>query len=492
MVQLTRAWPSGISLALISLSVLGCSNESNPTRSAQLERLALQSSEAGAPPDASNGADADVAPSCIPRDATCDAIDDDCDGRTDEDFPARCVFGGVAIRCENGVIVSEICNDSDTCTADSCSAGSCRHIPVTCDDNNPCTADSCSAGSCHSTPAAGVACDDNNPCTTGDACNAQGSCSGEAPVDVDDGDPCTADSCDPENGVMHTPAAGASCDDGNPCTDADVCVEDGACSGAPRADIADSDPCTADSCDTATGAVSHVVVPPGTSCSDGDACNGGETCEMLPPSTLDVDSIATFYRVDNSDDARPARIVRLSDIGLMAGQVVRLRVQGQYTAPPTSRMGVVFSSSSTLLPKQELRRVAGALQSDAPPFVTGNTYFEHQTTDFPEDFQVTTSNLDVTIPAGAQYMFLGNFDSFYADNEGSVQLIIQRTSLACTPGPAPAVDDGNACTADACDPVAGVSHSPVENGTECSAASEPGACVDGACVACSANPEACQ
>jgi hypothetical protein len=65
-------------------------------------------------------------------------------------------------------------------------------------------------------------------------------------------------------------------------------------------------------------------------------------------------------------------------------------------------------------------------------------------------------------------------------------------SLACTPGTPPVLDDGNACTADACDPSEGVTHSPVENGTACTAASEPGACVDGACVGCSANPEACQ
>jgi hypothetical protein len=293
---------------------------------------------------------------------------------------------------------------------------------------------------------------------------------------------------------MHTPAAGASCDDGNLCTDADVCLADGACSGAPRADIADSDPCTADSCDPATGGVSHVAVPIGTSCSDGDVCNGGETCEAYAASTFSVDSISSFYRIAFSDYATPPRIVSLADIGLMPGQLIRFHMEGYYTVPRArSRVSVVFSSSSTLLGTLELNRVVDALQSDAPPFVSGPTYYGgQQPTDIPEDFVVTTENLDVTIPAGAQYMFLGNSDGAYGDNAGHVQLIVQRTALACTPGTPLAVDDGNACTADACDPTAGVTHSPVENGIECTAESAPGACVDGACVACSANPEACQ
>jgi hypothetical protein len=48
----------------------------------------------------------------------------------------------------------------------------------------------------------------------------------------------------------------------------------------------------------------------------------------------------------------------------------------------------------------------------------------------------------------------------------------------CVPGAPPVVNDGNECTADACDPTAGVSHVSVPDGTTCSGV---GVCEGGAC-----------
>jgi hypothetical protein len=491
MYQSSCARRSGLSLALVLVSMLGCSGESNPARQAEAEKLALEVAD-GAPPDAGGGGQADAELSCIPRDATCDAIDDDCDGRFDEDFPTRCLFGSVAVVCVGGGIISESCDDGNPCTVDSCGTRGCAHAAVSCDDHNPCTVDQCGASGCGSAPAPGLACDDGDRCTTNDACNAAGSCGPGMPINVDDGDPCTADTCDPRSGVTHVPATGVSCDDGDACSQADACTADGSCVGVPRADIADGDPCTADSCDTASGVLTHTVVPVGTSCSDGDACNGAETCEALPEIAFTVDARSSFYRVDNGDAFQPPRIVRLSDAGVRAGQRVHFRTQGRYASPAVARAGVVFSSDAKLLARTELHRVTGAIQSAAPPFVTGKTYFEQRTTDISEDFQVTVSDLQVEIPAGAQFMFLGNFDTYYADNSGSIQVLIRTETLACKAGAPPVVDDGSVCTADACDPSSGVSHEPVTDGTTCTFVSRPGACVDGECVACSAQPEACQ
>jgi hypothetical protein len=466
------------------MSVLGCSGESNTAREIQLGKRALEVSD-GAPPDA-------AAVSCMPDDFTCNATDDDCDGRFDEDFPSRCVFGGVAVSCVNGGIKTESCNDNDRCTADSCDANGCHHAAISCDDHNPCTADLCREGSCGSVPAPGAACDDGNPCTSNDACNAAGSCGAGTPIDVDDGNPCTADTCDPQSGVTHVPVAGGSCDDEDVCTLSDVCAADGACVGTPRADIADEDPCTADSCDPVSGVVTHTVVPSGTSCSDADACNGAETCGVPPEAAFTVDSRSSFTRVANADTSQPPRIVRLRDLSLRAGQRIRFHTEGQYDAPVSKRVCVVFSSDATLLPFTELHRVPGAIQSAAPPFVTPVTFFESRTTDIPEDFQINGSDLEVEIPAGAQFMFLSNFDSHFADNAGTLQLFVKTEAVSCISSAPPVVDDGNTCTADACEPSSGVSHEPVTDGTTCTFVSEPGACVEGECVACSAEPEACE
>jgi hypothetical protein len=51
-------------------------------------------------------------------------------------------------------------------------------------------------------------------------------------------------------------------------------------------------------------------------------------------------------------------------------------------------------------------------------------------------------------------------------------------SGTCVPGAPPAVDDHNACTADACDAEAGVSHTPLPDGTTCN---DTGVCAGGAC-----------
>jgi hypothetical protein len=53
----------------------------------------------------------------------------------------------------------------------------------------------------------GAACNDGNACTQTDVCQA-GTCSG-SPVNVNDGNPCTTDTCNPATGnISHLPIAG--------------------------------------------------------------------------------------------------------------------------------------------------------------------------------------------------------------------------------------------------------------------------------------------
>ena len=73
------------------------------------------------------------------------------------------------------------CDDGDKCsTADACKAGKCAGLVNTCNDGEPCTKDLCNAstGACsHTNLANNAACDDGNACTGGEKCTA-GKCGG--------------------------------------------------------------------------------------------------------------------------------------------------------------------------------------------------------------------------------------------------------------------------------------------------------------------------
>ena len=135
-------------------------------------------------------------------------------------------------------------------------------------------------GVCSNPPKAdGASCADGNACNGSELCNAAGVClPGVAPV-VDDGNPCTADSCDPASGVAHTPvAAGVSCADGDACNGAEACNAAGTCAAGTPPTVDDSNACTVDACDPAIGVV-HQPVATGVTCADGTVCNGAETCD---------------------------------------------------------------------------------------------------------------------------------------------------------------------------------------------------------------------
>jgi hypothetical protein len=109
-----------------------------------------------------------------PSDTTCDGVDDNCNGTTDEGFVASCI-GTSTNTCSGGHVVQTQCDDANSCNG----------------------AETCSAGACQA---------------------------GTAPS-FDDGDPCTADSCDPIAGIRHTPVApGTSCSDGLICDGAETCL----------------------------------------------------------------------------------------------------------------------------------------------------------------------------------------------------------------------------------------------------------------------------
>src|SRR5207248_1529039 len=93
-----------------------------------------------------------------------------------------------------------------------------------------------------------------------------------------DSNGCTDDSCDPATGCVHTPNT-ASCDDGDACTQTDTC-QSGVCTGGDPVVCSASDQChVAGTCDPASGTCSNPPKANGTACNDGDACTQTDTCQ---------------------------------------------------------------------------------------------------------------------------------------------------------------------------------------------------------------------
>ncbi len=180
------------------------------------------------------------------------------------------------------------CDDGNACTTgDLCLAGTCKGLQAAdCSDGNLCTDDACNpaTGCAHSSNAA--PCDDKDVCTVGDACNA-GSCKPGVALSCDDANPCTDDSCDAQKGCIHLPNS-APCNDGSACTTGEVCSK-GSCGGGTPVNCNDGNLCTDDGCDPITGCThANNIVPCDDKdvCSTGDACGGG-TCN--PGATLSCD-----------------------------------------------------------------------------------------------------------------------------------------------------------------------------------------------------------
>ena len=162
-----------------------------------------------------------------------------------------------------------VCNDGNPCTTDGCNpASGCTTTPISgcasctsasqCNDNNPCTTNACSNGMCQFAAVSnGTACSDANLCNGAETCQS-GTCSaGTAPV-CNDGNPCTTDACNPTTGCTTTPISGCAS-----CTSATQCN--------------DNNPCTTNAC--SNGMCQFTAVSNGTACSDTNLCNGAETCQ---------------------------------------------------------------------------------------------------------------------------------------------------------------------------------------------------------------------
>ncbi|MEY2932722.1 MAG: repeat protein, partial [Pseudomonadota bacterium] len=108
-----------------------------------------------------------------PNDATCNGLDDDCDGVVDEDYAPVC-SGTNVVFCVAGALAPSNCSDGNACNgAETCLAAQCQPgTPPDPDDANVCTADRCepAIGVINDPVALGTACDDFFECDGAGTC----------------------------------------------------------------------------------------------------------------------------------------------------------------------------------------------------------------------------------------------------------------------------------------------------------------------------------
>lgn len=144
-------------------------------------------------------------------------------------------------------------------------------------------------------------------------------------------------------------------------------------------------------------------------------------CDDPGAATVAVEPTATYLLTRDEDEARSARAVPLADLGVEPGSRVRVERLGEFQFrarldPDSVSYGVtaVFSTSRTLLDRDERERVPGALDA-GDDYVTAPTLGEGAPTDIPEDFRVVDVET-VDVPAEAAFLFVSPDDREFQDN----------------------------------------------------------------------------
>jgi len=152
-------------------------------------------------------------------------------------------------------------------------------------------------------------CDDLDACNGVEICGAAGRCTEGDPVTVDDGVACTDDSCDAATGDVTHAADDGSCDNGLYCDGLEYCDADADCQPGTAPVVDDGVDCTDDSCDEdaelVTNAINHG------NCGNGMYCDGAEVCDAVDdcqPGTPPVVDDGVGCTDDTCDEANNAVI----------------------------------------------------------------------------------------------------------------------------------------------------------------------------------------
>jgi hypothetical protein len=265
-------------------------------------------------------------------------------------------------------------------------------------------------------------------------------CNGETDEALcDDSDDCTTDSCVPGVGCVNEPLTGTGCDDEDVCTLADHC-EAGICTGTPI-DCDDDNPCTFDNCDAAGGCL-YTYNTQG--CDDGNPCTVGDGCSLGDCVGVEVDCDC----MQNSDCGA------LEDGNLCNG--------------------TLECDVSTLPHKCA---------------VAPDTTIECEEPTGPDGACLET----LCNPQNGECSWVPTNQGGACSDGNVCTLNDQCAEGLCVGGAEANCNDGNPCTDDACDPVAGCLHeanqAPCEDGDVCTVSDlcAAGTCIGGEPLVCDDN-----
>ena len=164
-------------------------------------------------------------------------------------------------------------------------------LGLQCESTDPCLDSMCvvAQGCVEISGSEGVMCDDENQCTSNDKCH-NGLCLGQM-KSCDDDNFCTADMCDGATGECFYLNIPTDCDDGNPCTVGDECLA-GNCAPGEPAICDDFNACTVEECDPVVGECVFEKVEGcclmNIECIDDDLCTS-DVCQNLECSHYPID-----------------------------------------------------------------------------------------------------------------------------------------------------------------------------------------------------------
>lgn len=324
----------------------------------------------------------------------------------------------------------------DKCQVPACDGKSCNLKPVP--DGGSCvnTPGFCSKGTC----CTGCV-DGDGACLPGNTLTQCGASTDQLVKcnDCSDRAPCTADAC--VSGKCEAPAVppGTSCDDGNVCNGVSECSGT-ACKAGTALNCDDGDPCTTDSCDAVDGC-KHVPNP-GVACNDGDPCTTGEKCT--------AQGLCANGMVNTCNDNQPC-----TADACKGGECVHTPV----TPGTTCNDGNGCTTTDTCNDSGKCVGTGGPSCDDDKPCTKNACTANVCSNPFEPN----------TVPC--------IFDKCTQNSHCS------GTSDACVAGTPIDCNDANPCTTDSCDPAQGCVHVP-NNVAECvdgDACTVNDECVDGTC-----------